>query len=108
MQDCGVDPLHTALNPSFQSKRCQITIQHKMQKDSVSTVTCFISINPDEVFLKKRECDFECVGVRTFHLSHVQGLAQLLQQVRSGSVLLVLFAIVVLLSHAGVVEPGVA
>lgn len=47
-------------------------------------------------------------SVRTFHLSHVQGLAQLLQQVGSGGVLLVLFAIVVLLSHAGVVEPGVA
>lgn len=46
--------------------------------------------------------------LRTFHLPHVQGLAQLLQQVCSGSVLLVLFAIIMLLSHARVVEPGVA
>lgn len=46
--------------------------------------------------------------LRTFHLAHVQGLAQLLQQVCSGSVFLVLFAIIMLLSHAGVVEPGVA
>ncbi len=44
----------------------------------------------------------------TFHLSHVQGLTQLLQEVCSGSVLLVLFAIIMLLSHPRVVEPGVA
>lgn len=46
--------------------------------------------------------------LRTFHLPHIQGLSQLLQQVCPGSVLLVLFAIVMLLSHARVVEPGVA
>lgn len=45
--------------------------------------------------------------LRTFHLAHVQRLAQLLQQVGSGRVLLVLLAVVVLLGHARVVEPGV-
>lgn len=44
----------------------------------------------------------------TFHLSHVQGFPKLLQQVGTGSVLLVLLAVVVLLRHARVVEPGIA
>ena len=48
------------------------------------------------------------VLVPTFHLPHVQGLAQLLQQVCPGGILLVLLAVVVLLRHARVVEPGVA
>lgn len=46
--------------------------------------------------------------IRTFHLTHVQGLSQLLQQVCPGGVLLVLLAVVMLLGHARVVEPGVA
>ena len=46
--------------------------------------------------------------LHTFHLSHVQGLAQLLQEVSAGGVLLVLLAVVVLLGHARVVEPRVA
>lgn len=41
-------------------------------------------------------------------MAHVQRVAQLLQQVSPGRVLLVLLAVVVLLRHAGVVEPGVA
>lgn len=46
--------------------------------------------------------------LRTFHLTHVQGLSQLLQEVCACCVLLVLLAVVVLLRHARVVEPGVA
>lgn len=42
----------------------------------------------------------------TSQLAEVQGLPQLLQQVGSGRVLLVLLAVVVLLGHHGVVEPG--
>lgn len=42
----------------------------------------------------------------TSQLAKVQGLPQLLQQVGSGRVLLVLLAVVVLLGHHGVVEPG--
>lgn len=44
----------------------------------------------------------------TFHVAHVQRVAQLLQKIGPGRVLLVLLAVVVLLRHAGVVEPGVA
>lgn len=47
-------------------------------------------------------------ALQASQLPQVQGLPQLLQEVGPGRVLLVLFAIVVLLCHHGVVEPGCA